>query len=155
MRARMRHRLRRLLGLPPAELVDLVRAQAQLVHAQLLVWTRPVGGLVDVPTVAESWADEPSPEQQLRDQRRIALAIERAAENGVFRPQCLVRAVTLQRMLERAGIHGSRVQVGVEWVDGKFAAHAWVERGDQILGDREAHVARFAPLTDVQLTEKH
>ncbi len=151
----MRYRLRRLIGLPPAELVDLVRAQAQLVHAQLLVWTRPVGGLVDVPTtVAAPSEGEPSPEQQLRDQRRIALAIERAAENGVFRPQCLVRAVALQRMLERAGIHGSRVQVGVEWVDGKFAAHAWVERGDQILGDREAHVARFAPLTDVQLTEK-
>jgi hypothetical protein len=83
----------------------------------------------------------------------LALAVGRAAENGVFRPLCLVRAVALNRVLERHGIKGSRVRVGVRMRNGRFAAHAWVEYGDRVLGDSEAHVGSFVELSEVRLVD--
>lgn len=83
----------------------------------------------------------------------LALAVGRAAEFGVFRPLCLVRAVALNRMLERHGIKGSRVRVGVRMRNGRFAAHAWVEYGDRVLGDNEAHVGSFVELSEVRLVD--
>ncbi len=83
----------------------------------------------------------------------LALAVGRAAEFGVFRPLCLVRAVALNRVLERHGIKGSRVRVGVRMRNGRFAAHAWVEYGDRVLGDSEAHVGSFVELSEVHLVD--
>ncbi len=83
----------------------------------------------------------------------LALAVGRAAEFGVFRPLCLVRAVALNRVLERHGITGSRVRVGVRMRNGRFAAHAWVEYGDRVLGDNEAHVGSFVELSEVRLVD--
>jgi hypothetical protein len=85
---------------------------------------------------------------------RIALAINRAATYGVFRPLCLVRAVALSRMLEARGMRGSRVRVGVRRRRGRFAAHAWVEYKSRVLGDHEDHVGTFAALDDVHLLRK-
>jgi hypothetical protein len=83
----------------------------------------------------------------------LALAVGRAAEFGVFRPLCLVRAVALNKVLERHGIKGSRVRVGVRMRNGRFAAHAWVEYGDRVLGDNEAHVGSFVELSEVRLVD--
>ena len=83
----------------------------------------------------------------------LALAVGRAAEFGVFRPLCLVRAVALNRVLERHGITGSRVRVGVRMRNGRFAAHAWVEYGDRVIGDNEAHVGSFVELSEVRLVD--
>ena len=85
---------------------------------------------------------------------RAALAINRAAAYGLFRPLCLVRSVALSRMLEAGGMHGSRICVGVRRVRGRFAAHAWVEYRGQVLGDKEQHVSTFLPLDDLQLLRK-
>ena len=83
----------------------------------------------------------------------LALAVGRAAEFGAFRPLCLVRAVALNRVLERHGITGSHVRVGVRMRNGRFAAHAWVEYGDRVLGDNEAHVGSFVELSEVHLVD--
>lgn len=144
--------VRKLAGLDSAALADLVRAQGALLAAQLLVWTRPVGSLVTNGGAAGGVVDragEVEPEAI-----RAALAINRAAAYGVFRPLCLVRSVALTRMLEAGGMHGSRICVGVRRVRGRFAAHAWVEYRGQVLGDREQHVSTFFPLDDLQLLRK-
>jgi len=146
---------RKLVGLNPAELVELFRAQSALLSAQVLVWTRPVGQLVTTGTqgsaapVAAANAGDVEPSAL-----RMALAVNRAAAYGVFRPLCLVRAVALSRMLEERGLHGSRVCVGVRKHRGRFAAHAWVEYKSQVLGDKEWHVSTFVPLDDLQLLRK-
>jgi hypothetical protein len=77
--------------------------------------------------------------------------VRRAAAYGLFRPLCLVRSVALNRMLDQYGFHGSRIRVGVRLVDGKFAAHAWVEYEGQVLGDDVEHVRGFEELSDVRL----
>ncbi len=136
--------------------------------AQFRVWTRPTGRLVShstgsplAPTrevaallpAADSASDVRLDPPVLSRAEALALAIGRAAEFGVFRPLCLVRAVALNRVLERHGIKGSRVRVGVRMRNGRFAAHAWVEYGDRVLGDNEAHVGSFVELSEVRLVD--
>ena len=137
---------KKLARLSAREWVDLVQAQWALVTAQVTVRSRPVGtlatpvryvGAVDLARVPEA--------------KRIALAIVRAARFGVFRPQCLVRSVALSRMLERRGIGGAIVRVGVRRADGQFLAHAWVELNGETLGDADDHVGSFVPLTNLEV----
>ncbi|CAN5213163.1 hypothetical protein BH20GEM2_BH20GEM2_15410 [soil metagenome] len=144
-----RHRLRKLSGLRGSELARLCQAQGVLIWAQLLVWTRPQGKLVTTKWPAQP-EDPPSPAERERA-LELALAIERAAGHGIFRPACLVRAVALNRMLVSRGIRGSRIKVGVRWAADGFAAHAWVEHCDRVIGDRESHVREFEQLTSIDL----
>lgn len=120
-----------------------------LIWAQILVWTRPQGKLVI--TTAEARLEEPPEPGDRETALDFALAVERAANHGVFRPACLVRAVALNRMLVSRGIKGSRIRVGVRWAASGFAAHAWVEHCDRVIGDRESHVREFEQLTSIDL----
>ncbi len=114
----------------------------------------PSGSASVAPSSAEPVAPSlPLDPPVLSRAEALALAVGRAAEFGVFRPLCLVRAVALNRVLERHGITGSRVRVGVRMRNGRFAAHAWVEYGDRVLGDNEAHVGSFVELSEVRLVD--
>ncbi len=149
--------LRRLARLSAREWLDLAEAQLELLVAQFIVATRRTGQLVsraaldpfgDDHAAASASAPnaDPRPEQ-------LALAIGRAAEHGIFRPLCLVRAVALKRVLDRHGYEGSIVKIGVRLNRGRFAAHAWVAYGTQILGDQEWHVKSFAELAEISVVE--
>lgn len=87
----------------------------------------------------------------MSEAQRIAIAVARASRHGLFRPACLTRSLALQRLLERRGIRASRVCVGVRLEGDRFEAHAWVELGDQILGDKPEHVRGFEGLTELQV----
>lgn len=145
--------LRKLVRLSPREWGELVQAQFALVAAQVLVWTRPTGRLV---SSTGHWSGRgaplPHPTAMSRAQQ-LGLAVSRAGDYGVFRPLCLVRAVALNRLLERHRIHGSRIRIGVRMRNGRFGAHAWVEFDGNVVGDSTAHVASFAELADVQLVD--
>ena len=148
--------LRRLARLSAREWLDLAEAQFELLVAQYIVATRRTGQLVsraaldpfgdDHAAAASAPSADPRPGQ-------LALAIGRAAEHGVFRPLCLVRAVALKRMLDRHGYDGGIVKIGVRLNRGRFAAHAWVAYGAQILGDQEWHVKSFAELDEISVME--
>jgi transglutaminase superfamily protein len=148
--------LRRLARLSAREWLDLAEAQFELLVAQYIVATRRTGQLVsraaldpfgdDHAAAASAPGADPRPEQ-------LALAIGRAAEHGVFRPLCLVRAVALKRVLDRHGYDGGIVKIGVRLNRGRFAAHAWVAYGSQILGDQEWHVKSFAELDEISVME--
>jgi hypothetical protein len=143
-----RYRLSKLVGLNAVELLQLARAQWLLLWVHLLLRVVPRGQLLR----PEGWpelAGRPGEEVEA-SARRLALAIERAAEHGIFRPTCLVRAVALQRWLQSRGIRGGRVRVGVRLRGGEFAAHAWVELGELVLGDAEWHVRGFTPLSGLE-----
>lgn len=148
MKTALPYRLRKLIRLSGTERRELFSAQRALIRAQLLVWIQPAGKLLT--THVETPITGSDAEAGMTA-RRLALAVNRAADHGVFRPACLVRAVALQRLLESRRIFGSRIRIGVRQQGGRFAAHAWVEYGDQLLGDRERHVQTFTSLTDVRL----
>ncbi len=111
--------------------------------------TKPIGSL----TVRDSSAGTPPPASAHNRQRAIELAtaVRRAADFGLFRPFCLVRAMALRTLLERADIHGSEIRIGVRRRDGIFAAHAWIRWNNQVLGDLPAHVATFTEVDDIRV----
>jgi hypothetical protein len=154
------HRLRReirrygrsapkLLKLGLRDWKDLLRAQLALARAQREMHSLPTGGMVrdeDVP-VGISAGD------RVDDARRIALAVNRAAQFGFCRPRCLVKSRALRKMLDEAGISGAQVRIGVQLSQGRFRAHAWVEYGGQVVGDDPATVAQYAPMPGLRVAE--
>jgi len=143
--ARWSYRLRKLASLPGGELLDLLVAQTALLRALWLVRTRAVGALLR--PVAESTERALSPLDEARLQR-LALAIERAAEHGLFRATCLVRAVALEDLIRRSRATGAVVRIGVLPAGGKLLAHAWIEYGGRVLADRPERVRQFTVLHD-------
>lgn len=147
----------RLRGLYPETVRDLLRAQLALLRSAASVRTYPVGSFA-VESVGNASGGEASHADAIESQTgdwvdpqdarasQMSRAIERAARFGLFRPSCLVRAIALQKLLDAKGLTGSTVHVGV-WSDsGNFAAHAWVEYGDRVLGESKSRVGRFRRL---------
>jgi len=137
----------RLRRMKTAQWRDLLLAQAILVRTQITVWTRPRGNLV---AASPDAAIEVAAVQDARASQ-LGHAVRRAARFGVFRPSCLVRSVALISLLERSGIPGARLRIGVRPTGGKLLAHAWVEYGNRVLGDWPAHVRNFQPLMNVDV----
>lgn len=126
------------------EWMAVARGQLALIRAQFAVWLRPKGQMVRIEAADPTRA--PSGIVDDEDVDRVALAVERAAEYGIFRPKCLVKAVALQNLLKAKGVTDSVVRVGVAKVEGGLMAHAWVERSGKVIGDRRWHVDKFDPL---------
>jgi hypothetical protein len=134
---------------------NLVRAQAALIKAQRAVGSMPRGDLVrdDEPSGGLA-ADSPHVQpNRVDDARRIALAVNRVAAFGMFRPKCLVRAMALRRLLDADGISGAQVRVGVQIRQGGFAAHAWVEYAGQVVGDDPDVVGRYSTLPGLTVAD--
>lgn len=95
------------------------------------------------------------PEDGIRGEQtrayEIALAVTRAARFGLFRPHCLVLAIAIRDLLESNGITGSSIRVGVRRHGREFQAHAWVQWGRNVLGDRADHVRRFTEVDDLRV----
>ena len=138
--------LKRLAGLPPAEVRRLVRAQLALIRARALVSRRKTGELVQPEPVTPTYS-----RADLVRAREWALMVRRASAYGLFRPSCLTQSIALSQLLERDGIVDARIRVGVRRVAGAVQAHAWVEYGGEVIGDFGEHVATFTQLTDVRL----
>lgn len=152
MRALNRPLLRKLLGLSPGAWADLWSAQLALIRARILLRTRPRGELLG-PSSASTPVSETSDTVVASQVGRLALAVERAAEHGLFRPTCLVQAVALQRMLTSRGFAGSSVRVGVQLHQGRFLAHAWVDYRGSVLADRTWRVRRFDQLASMDVVQ--
>ncbi len=139
--------LRKLAALDAGSLADLLLAQWFLLRAGWRKRTRPIGSL----TARDSMkAGAPAAGDRSRA-RAIALAVSRAAEYGLFRPFCLVRAIALRDLLERESITGSEIRVGVRHRRGKFEAHAWVRWNGEVLGDQAWHTATFTEVDDMRV----
>src|SRR4051812_36460446 len=93
------------------DLSDVLVAQVALARAQLQLRTRPEGALID--PIAAPDVTSRTPALHHEQAERFARAVIRAARYGVLRPQCLVRALALQQLLERRAITGSAVRIGV------------------------------------------
>ncbi|HEU5317226.1 MAG TPA: lasso peptide biosynthesis B2 protein [Chloroflexota bacterium] len=83
-----------------------------------------------------------------RRARRHDRSIGAAARLPLVGGHCLQRSLALHRVLRRKGLP-SELRIGVRRVDGRLAAHAWVELGPFLVNDRPAAVSQFTPLRDV------
>ncbi|MDG4598250.1 MAG: lasso peptide biosynthesis B2 protein [Candidatus Contendobacter sp.] len=74
----------------------------------------------------------------------IARLVGGAAAWSLHCPTCLHRSLTLWWLLRRRGI-ASELRIGVRLEQGRFEAHAWVERQGAALNDRADISQDFAP----------
>jgi len=143
--------LPKLARLSPGEWSDLLRAEAALGRAQLLVWTCPHGRLISKCPPSHQAAIPGAGAAGLERARALGTAVRRAATYGLVRPSCLVRALALRWMLENEGIRGARLRIGVRSHGGKLLAHAWIEYAGQVLGDRRVRTRSFQQLPAVEV----
>ena len=136
-----------------SDLAAFAWAQLELLRAQAIVWRRPIGQLIAGSRSQPERAGDAAPEAAEERAARIARAVDRAARRGVFRPKCLVRSMALHRMLERSGLHGSVIRIGVRREGDQLLAHAWVEHMGITLIDAPSAVAAFSRLTDARLAD--
>jgi len=138
--------LHRILTLGRRAWCDLVRAQGALLKAQWRFLQEPIGALAirDASGTLSASGDA-------ERARQLAVAVQRAAAHGVFRPYCLVQTLALRELLLAERIEGASIRIGVRRDRGAFQAHAWIRWGDQILGDRPEHVATFTEVDDLRV----
>ena len=138
-------RIRNLLRLPSGERRLLVQALLVLWAVRLALWLLPFSRVREL--VARAAARGGSGEPAPGTDARIADAVARAA-GYVPSASCLVQALALRVLLERAGA-GGELRIGVERETGRLRAHAWVVRADgQVLigGGPDHDLARFTVL---------
>ena len=108
----------------------------QRVYGWLDHWSAGVGG----PMVGE--------DRILTQARAMVRLVQGAAAWSLFHPTCLHRALTLWWLLRRRGV-ASELRIGVRLEQGRFEAHAWVERQGAALNDRADIGQDFAPFDTV------
>jgi len=81
-------------------------------------------------------------ENHLNQAKRTAYLVSVAASHGIYRANCLKKALVAQWLLRRRGID-TDLKIGVEKDLTLFNAHAWLEYRDQMLVDSEETRNRF------------
>jgi len=142
---------RKIISLGARDWRDLWRAQLALIVAQRLVRQRAPGHLTarNEETAPSRVALRGSPAADRA--HALGAAVRRAANYGVFRPACLVRAIALRRMLLADGIRGAVIRVGVKQSEEGMLAHAWIELDGDVIGDSVANVREYAPLNELSV----
>ena len=140
--------LARLRRVRPWMIAELANGQWALLDAQLRLWTRPTGALVRAhpggPLPAATHAADVA--RLAAAAERASRSVSRASRYGLFRPSCLVRSLALARLLEREGVPGSLIRVGVRRIAGTLDAHAWIELDGRVIGDDPRRTRAFTPL---------
>ncbi len=131
------------------ELVLVAEAQLVLLRCQLEKLLRPVGSLVRADVEPKQVGDS----SKIREASQVGWAVTRAARYGVFRPQCLVRSLAIQRMLKRRGIAGSELRIGIRLENNRMLAHAWVELCGAVIGDSAQNVSTFTPAPNLRMVQ--
>lgn len=137
--------LRKFLALPKSEQALLVESWWGLLIMNLrLRWLRfarirQEAGRVEGVSPRRSGR----PTQQQID--RIAWSVEVAARQHLRPMHCLVRSLTLQRLLARRGV-ATELKIGVSKEQESLAAHAWVELDGEPISERGLVEARYLPL---------
>jgi len=84
-------------------------------------------------------------EEQLAVAQRIARGVAIAANHGIYRANCLKRALILAKLLHLRGIE-HELKLGAKCSDDDFSAHAWVEFDGVVLNDDPEVREKFAVL---------
>jgi hypothetical protein len=81
--------------------------------------------------------------EQLNRIARTVRMVHAATRYGIGHPSCLEESLVLWYLLGRQGIE-STVRVGIRKDEGKFGAHAWVERDGVALNQPDAQHHHYA-----------
>lgn len=134
---------------------DAVAALVALFRAAWDVRTRRTGRLLSMLSADSEARPEEAPDRrrrvgpksyELTEARRIGNAVRFVSGRVVVRPRCLVQAVAVKRLLDRRGLDGGRIRVGVRENGDDILAHAWVDFRGHVVGDFPEQVSRYTDL---------
>lgn len=96
-------------------------------------------------------AESPVPAGHARAIKEVIWAANAAGRHSPLGTTCLATALVAQALLHRQG-YDSKLRIGVSRsAEGEFSAHAWVERGgDIIVGGSAATIAIYSALPDME-----
>jgi hypothetical protein len=137
----MRRKLRRARLLTAEDWALVARAYAALLDARLALRRMSCEAVL---ARLEAPADALAvPEGRIA---RLVAAVDIAARNQLLAPApCLPRALALCRLLHAEGVV-AEVCIGVRRSGGTLLAHAWVESGARVIGDRPDVATIYRPL---------
>ena len=137
-------RLRRFSALPAAAKSDFVRAMLLLPLLQFTLWLRGFRATQkslqarinkSVVTMPDAVA---TPEVE-----RVCRMVLAAGRHSPMGATCLEHSLALWWLLGRKGIT-SQLRIGARKAEGKFLAHAWVERNGEAIGEPEGTHVHYA-----------
>lgn len=143
----LRRKLAKLSRLGLADRWLLVRAAAWLLLVDLGLRTLGFARVQD--RLARRGRARTAPPGDAASWARVeatAAAVAVAARHHLYPMKCVVRSLTLQRLLSRQGI-ASDLRIGVRKEDGRYGTHAWIECGGRPLAETGDVGRRFAALT--------
>jgi hypothetical protein len=130
-------RLRRIQQLPLRERIILAQAWGLFILAELALLLLPFRRVLALSDRAflprrHEPAEVPTPSAA-----RLAWLVEVAGRYTPVTVTCLKKALVLSWLLGRRGI-AARLRIGVARQHGALAAHAWLERKGQVIGEEPA-----------------
>jgi hypothetical protein len=124
-------RLGKALRLPPGERAFLFQAWALFVFFEFALRVVPFRRLLVVARTAPS--PRPLGSAPIAPPLwRLVRLVEVAGRYATSNPTCLKQALVLSWLLRRRGVATS-LHIGVARRDGRLAAHAWLERDDDVI----------------------
>lgn len=148
---------------------DAIRAQLALIRAAWDVRRRETGRLLSLhggPPGSDGRPSHPEappetsggeratpgePPEELARARRIGASVRSVARRGLVRPRCLAQALAVKRLLDRRGLGGARIRVGVKQDAPGIRAHAWVEYRGHVVGDFTEKVREYSDLPGLRV----
>lgn len=136
-------RSRTFLGLPPARRRLFLEAWALLPPVWLALRSRGFRRVHESIERASPGARPPGPDPTAD----VVEAVHLAARYAPVPVNCLLRSLVLVRLLRRRGV-AADLRFGVRRNEGRFEAHAWVERSGEVLNDAPDVARHYQPFRD-------
>lgn len=92
-------------------------------------------GLQKITSAQPSQESQPGSSHTFAQVQSTTYLVEVAAQNGIYRANCLQRSLVLWWLLYQQRIN-SNLRIGVSKAENTLLAHAWVEYQGNILNDR-------------------
>jgi hypothetical protein len=121
----------------------------ELIRAWLLLPVVAVGVRTLGLHAVRQWLETPQRARSVSagtDPARLAEVVDTAARFSIVGRSCLTRALVLERLLVRKGVH-AQLRIGVQRTGSGIAAHAWVEVDGVPVAER-ANIERAFPPFD-------
>ena len=141
---KLQTKLAKFNSLPLADKMMFVAATLSLPWVWLalqLLGLRRLQAWLQTPSTAES--NPVANHNQQVAARRVAMLVNRAAQQPFVPATCLSRSLYLQWLLKRHGIT-SQLGIGIDKTTGVFKAHAWVECAGIPMNDQPDIAKNFA-----------
>ena len=110
-------------------------------------WRRGLGEIIDFAAVSQPGQAQVAPYGPADDVERLALVFRRLAPWLPIPGKCLIRSFVLLRFLQRSGLRADWVFGVATW---PFAAHCWIQSGDQVLDDDWERLLAYEPILAVR-----